>query len=170
MTAPDLEQLVTRTGVRLDVRPARDEDEPALAAFFARVTPEDLRFRFLSTMRTPGHDQLLALIRAPGEQGESLVAWGEDGAVAATAVLAGDAAGERAEAAILLRADLKGQGIGWTLLDHLVAHARARGYAIVESLEDRANHGAIQVENDMGFQIAPIEDDPTLVRVSKRLR
>ena len=90
--------------------------------------------------------------------------------MAATAVLAGDAAGERAEAAILLRGDLKGQGIGWTLLERLVAEARSQGYAVVESLEDRANHGALQVENDMGFDAAPLEEEPTLIWVSKRLR
>ena len=170
MTLLDRERLVTRTGLRLEVRAARGEDERALAAFFAKVTPEDMRFRFLSTLGAPGHDQLLALIEKPASDGESLIAWGEDGAVAATAVLAGDAAGERAEAAILLRGDLKGRGIGWTLLERLVAEARARGYAVVESLEDRANHAALQVENDMGFDVAPVEDDPTLVWVSKRLR
>ena len=110
------------------------------------------------------------MVEKPSADGESLIAWGEDGAIAATAVLAGDAAGERAEAAILLRGDLKGQGIGWTLLERLVAEARSRGYAVVESLEDRANHAALQVENDMGFDVAPVEDDPTLVWVSKRLR
>nr|WP_314525027.1 GNAT family N-acetyltransferase [uncultured Brevundimonas sp.] len=170
MTLLDRERLVTRTGLRLEVRAARGEDERALAAFFAKVTPEDMRFRFLSTLGTPGHDQLLALVEKPSADGESLIAWGEDGAIAATAVLAGDAAGERAEAAILLRGDLKGQGIGWTLLERLVAEARSRGYAVVESLEDRANHAALQVENDMGFDVAPVEDDPTLVWVSKRLR
>ena len=92
MTLLDRERLVTRTGVSLEVRAARPEDERALAAFFARVTPEDMRFRFLSTLGTPGHDQLLALIETPSADGESLIAWGEDGAVAATAVLAGDAA------------------------------------------------------------------------------
>ncbi|PZU75955.1 MAG: GNAT family N-acetyltransferase [Brevundimonas sp.] len=170
MTILDRERLVTRTGRALELRPAQPDDERALAAFFAKVTPEDMRFRFLSTRRTPGHDQLLALIQGPNAHGASLIAWNEDGTVAATAVLAGDAAGERAEAAILLRGDLKGQGIGWTLLERLVAEARSQGYAVVESLEDRANHGALQVENDMGFDAAPLEEEPTLVWVSKRLR
>ena len=80
MTLLDHERLVTRTGLRLEVRAARGEDERALAAFFARVTPEDMRFRFLSTLGTPGHDQLLALIEKPASDGESLIAWGEDGA------------------------------------------------------------------------------------------
>ncbi|WP_367113544.1 hypothetical protein [uncultured Sphingomonas sp.] len=51
MIAADTEMLVTRHGTVLHVRPAREEDEPALAAFFAKVSPEDLRFRFLTSVR-----------------------------------------------------------------------------------------------------------------------
>ena len=40
MTLLDRERLVTRTGLRLEVRAAHGEDERALAAFFAKVTPE----------------------------------------------------------------------------------------------------------------------------------
>ena len=53
MTLLDRERLVTRTGLRLEVRAAHGEDERALAAFFAKVTPEDMRFRFLSTLERP---------------------------------------------------------------------------------------------------------------------
>ncbi len=169
MSAHQPEHLVTRSGVRLQVRPADQADETALAAFFDKVTPEDLRFRFLSTVRTPDHAARVAMLRS-GEHVENLVAWGEDGDIIATAVLAGDDDHDRAEAAIILRADLKGRGIGWTLLDHLVARAREQGYAVVESIEERTNHGALQVENDMGFTLSPIEDDVALLRVSKQLR
>ena len=89
MTLLDRERLVTRTGVRLEVRAARAEDERALAAFFAKVTPEDMRFRFLSTKGAPGHDQLLALLEKPSGDGESLIAWGEDGTGATAPALAG---------------------------------------------------------------------------------
>lgn len=43
--------LLTHSGFKFHVRPARPEDVAALGAFFARVTPEDLRFRFLSSMK-----------------------------------------------------------------------------------------------------------------------
>ena len=45
--------LLTRSGTRLRVRPVTLADGPLLAEFFARLTPEDLRFRFLDTRRVP---------------------------------------------------------------------------------------------------------------------
>ena len=43
--------LITRTGFRFHVRPAMASDEAALGEFFTHVTPEDLRFRFLTGLR-----------------------------------------------------------------------------------------------------------------------
>ena len=82
MNHHDSEQIITRAGVRLHVRRTRDEDEPALAAFFASVTPEDLRFRFLATLRHVGHERLVAMIRANDARNESLIAFVDDGSVA----------------------------------------------------------------------------------------
>ena len=170
MNHHDSEQIITRAGVRLHVRRTRDEDEPALAGFFASVTPEDLRFRFLATLRHVGHERLVAMIRANDARNESLIAFVDDGSVAATAILAGDGEGERAEAAVVLRGDLKGRGIGWSMLDYLVGLARARGYAVIESIENHAHRSALQIEREMGFEASAIDGDPSLVRVSKSLR
>ncbi|WP_404338102.1 GNAT family N-acetyltransferase [Sphingomonas sp. MMS12-HWE2-04] len=169
MTTIETDPLVTRDGVRLHVRRAREEDEPALAAFFARVTPDDLRFRFLSPVREVRRDWLVAMT-SPDDAKDSLIAFDDKGDVIATAMLAGDSAGARAEAAIAIRGDRKGQGVGWTLLDHLVGHARRRGYTSIESIEDRANSGAIKLEREMGFEAVPVEGDPMLVCVRKTLR
>lgn len=159
-------ELVTRTGLALHVRPVRAEDEAALAAFFSRVTPEDLRFRFLTGVRQVSHDWLIAMSKAD-DHTFSLIAFDDDGQVLATAMLAGDARAVRSEAAIAVRGDRKGQGIGWTLLEHLVSHARQRGYASIESIEDRENRGAITLEREMGFEALPVEGEPTLVCVRK---
>ncbi len=170
MTTPDTDLLITRDGVRLHVRPTRAEDEARLAAFFAQVTPEDLRFRFLTGIREVSHDRLADMIRANDDRSLSLIALGDDSSVLAAAMLAGDDAGETAEAAIALRGDMKQRGIGWTLLDHLVTQARHRGYRTLEAIEDRENRSAITIEHEMGFERHPIDDDPTLVRLSKKLR
>lgn len=167
-TTIDTELLVTRGGVQLHVRPARSDDEPALVAFFSRVTPEDLRFRFLTGVRQVSHDWLVAMIETR-ETTVSLIALDDAGEVIATAMLAGNAATRRAEAAIAVRGDSKGQGIGWTLLDHLVGHAELRGYASIESIEDRANRHAITLECEMGFEALPIPGEATLVCVRKTL-
>ena len=169
MTEKMTTELRTRDGYRFHVRPVTGNDEPRLTDFFHHVGPEDLRFRFLSAVREGSHDWLVGMMN-PGERTDSLLAENDRGEVVAAAMLAGDPAGERGEVAISIRADEKGRGIGWTLLEHLVGIARARGYASIESIEDRQNRAAITIEQEMGFDTQPVEGDSTLILVRKRLR
>jgi len=165
------DMLTTRSGIDLHVRPAAAEDEQALAAFFDHVTAEDLRFRFLTAAKASNSAMLQAMIRADDPHTLSLIATEADGgAVVATAMLAGDEAGERAEAAIVLRSDRKARGIGYTLLSHLIGEAEKRGYAVIECLEDRANQGAISVERDLSFTAQAVPGEPMLVLLRKELR
>ena len=168
MTNDETDLLVTRGGVRLHVRRAHAGDEAALADFFRHVTPEDLRFRFLTSVKDVGHDRLAAMT-APDPDTDSFLAEDDQGAIVATALLAGDPEHKRGEVAVTIRSDLKGRGIGWTLLDHLVTVARARGYRAVESLEDRQNQSAISLEREMGFSAVPIEGEPTLLIIRREL-
>lgn len=164
----DTHQLVTRGGVTLQVRRAQAEDAPMLADFFHHVTPEDLRFRFLTSVREVGADRL-AMMTAPDPDTDSLLALNEEGELLATALLVGDAEGRRGEVAVTIRPDYKARGIGWSLLEHLVSLARERGYQVVESLEDRQNRSAISLEREMGFVAVPVEDDPTLLIIRREL-
>ncbi|MFS0774224.1 N-acetyltransferase family protein [Sphingomonas sp. 1P08PE] len=168
MTDQGTVELETRSGFWFRVRPTRDADEAKLAAFFRALGPEDLRFRFLSTIREVSHDRLVEMIEHKPET-DSVVAESKAGEIVAAAILAGDPATRRGEVAISIRADHKGKGIGWSLLEHLVETARQRGYASIESLEDRQNRSAIALEQEMGFIAEPLDDDPTLVRVSRQL-
>jgi GNAT superfamily N-acetyltransferase len=168
MATTDTHQLVTRSGVTLHVRRAQAEDAPALAEFFHQVTPEDLRFRFLTSVREVGADRL-AMMTAPDPHTDSLLALNAAGELLATALLVGDAEGRRGEVAVTLRSDHKALGIGWSLLEHLVTLARERGYQVVESLEDRQNRSAISLEREMGFSAIPVEDDPTLLIIRREL-
>lgn len=169
MIAADTELLVTRDGTALRVRPARPEDEPALAAFFANVSPEDLRFRFLTSVRVVSHERLSGMIRANDATSESLIAFGDDASIVAAAMLAGDDITKTAEAAVAVRRDMKARGIGWTLLHHLVGHAKRKGYRTIEALEDRDNRSAIMIEREMGFEPQAVEGDPMLVRLKRNI-
>lgn len=159
-----------RSGFAFVVRPASAADEQLLAEFFTHVTADDLRFRYLSTIRQVSHEQLRAMTHVDHRATDSFLAFTEDGALlVATAMLACDASLEHAEVAIVVRSDYKGRGIGWELLHYVAEVAEARGIKTIESLESRENHAAIEVEEDSGFAAEAVPDDPTVVRVVKTL-
>ena len=162
--------LTTRTGFKFSVRPAKPSDEAALAEFFTHVTPEDLRFRFLTGLRTVGHDRLAAMTSIDHHQTENFLAFVDDEAeIIATAMLACDAEMKTGEIAIAIRSDYKAKGVSWNLLTHVAAYAEAKGLHTIQSIETRANHAAINMEREMGFTVGPYPGDPTLVLVQKQL-
>ena len=163
-------ELVTRTSFRLHLRPVAPEDKAQLADFFSRLTPEDLRFRFLSAAQEVSSDTLSTLMSVDHQDSEDFLAFDDEGELVASAVVAGDRVMERAEVAISVRSDLKGRGIGWTLLEYLGRIAAERGFQTIESIESRDNRAVIELEAEMGFRAQPYEGDPRLVLVSKTLR
>lgn len=163
--------LTTRTGFAFHVRPARPDDEPALAEFFTHVTPEDRRFRFLSSVREVGHDRLIAMTHIDHRQTENFLAFNkDDGSIIATAMLACSDKLDRGEIAISVRAEDKHKGVGWELLGHITRYAEAKGIKTLESIESRENHAAIELEREFGFVAEAYPDDPSLVLVRRQLR
>lgn len=168
MAVNDAEQLTTRSGYCLKVRRASLDDEAQLADFFEAVSSEDLRFRFLSAVNHVGQDRLRSLLDVDHKRTESFLAAGPDGRIVASALLACDPVEDVAEVAISIRADHKGQGIGWTLLDFVAKEAKLRGVKRLLSVESRENHSAIELEREMGFKAIPIEGDPSSVILEVR--
>tara|TARA_B100000378_G_scaffold135220_2_gene109203 strand:+ start:2380 stop:2961 length:582 start_codon:yes stop_codon:yes gene_type:complete len=170
MTQSDqTESLTTHSGLTLAVRPVRKDDGERLRAFFANVATDDLRYRFLSGINEVSSDQIAAMVDVDHKQTEDFLAFVDGDTLVATALIATDPAGERSEVAIVVRADHKHKGIGWTMLNHAAAYAKARGVKSLESVESRQNKSAIEVERDSGFDVKPYPGDSTLVIVSKQL-
>lgn len=163
-------ELTTRSGYVFRVRPADAGDEAALAEFFTHVTPDDLRFRFLSAIKEVGQDQIERLTHVDHRGAENFLAFdGLHGTMVATGMLAADATLQTAEVAIAIHKDFKHRGIGWTLLEHVTRFARARGIKTIESIESRDNHQAIELEREMGFSLLPCNGDPSSVIVRHTL-
>jgi acetyltransferase len=156
-------ELRTRSGVSLFVRPAAPDDAPLLVAFFEQVSAEDLRFRFLSAVHHVPAGQIEAMVDIDHQRSENFLAFDAQGEMVATAVLGCDAALDTAEVAIAIRRDRKGQGIGWTLLEHVAREAKSRGIKRLQSIESRDNHSAIELEREMGFVARECPDDPSLM-------
>ncbi len=162
--------LVTRSGLLLHVRPVRAEDETLLTEFFAHVSPEDLRFRFLGGMREVSHERLAAMTQVDHRATENFLAFADGSkAIVATAMIACDSSMTKAEVAISVRAGDKHKGVAWEMLRYVARYAQARGIKALESIESRENHEAIELEREQGFVAVADPDDPTLILVRKDL-
>jgi acetyltransferase len=159
--------LRTRSGLILHVRPVVPADEGALAEFFAHVTPDDLRFRFLSSLKKVSHEQLGLMTRLDYRRSISFIAIEPTGLVVATALLVTDPDRTRAEIAMSTRADWKGRGVSYTLLEHLLRYAQAEGIQLLEAVEFADHDEALRMEREMGFTALACPDDPTL-RIVRR--
>lgn len=169
ITAPEM--LNTRSGLQLLVRPTTEFDETELRRFFDRVSDDDRRFRFLAARDHISHEQIEPLVHVDHFRSESYLAFETiGGKLIATAQLACDNPLDTAEVAISVRADFKGKGVGWALLDLLSREARKRGVRRVISIESRDNHEAIELEREKGFTAEPVEGDASLVLLSKIVR
>lgn len=157
--------LTTRSGVSLHVRPVRPDDEDLLADFFHRVSPEDLRFRFLTGLREVGRDRLVAMTQIDYARTMHFLAFTE-GRLIASALLACNPRRDHAEIALSVDAAFKDRGVSWTLMKHVIAYARAEGIRTIESIESADNRTALALEHEMGFATVGSEGTERLVRRS----
>jgi N-acetylglutamate synthase-like GNAT family acetyltransferase len=156
--------LKTRTGFEFSVRPVEPIDEPALARLFDHVGKDDMRFRFLSAMKTPGHQALKNMIDVDHDRKEDYLAIAPDGkTIIASAVVAADAAKDCAEVAIAMHRDFKRKGVGWIFLEYVAAQEKAKGVRTLQSIETRENHEAIELERQMGFKATSYLGDASLI-------
>lgn len=160
----------TGTGLSLQIRAATEYDEREIIRFFDKVSDEDRRFRFQCEVARLDHDQARSLVGVDHHRTESFLAFEMTaGELVATGQLMCDDDFDTAEVAVSVRADFKGQGIGWLMLDILTAEAERRGVRKIVSVEDRTNSGAIDLEREKGFVAVAMVDDPTRVLLSKEL-
>ena len=161
--------IATRDGFDLNVRPASPDDEQALAEFFGKLSPQDLRFRFLSAMKqvTPGLAR--QLVDIDHTQTENLLAFDVRDRLVATAMIAAPYGADDAEVAVAVRSDLKGHGIGWSMLDQACNYARSRGFKALHSVQSSDDRAAIALEQEMGFRAQPCADDMSLTILTRDL-
>lgn len=172
LLAPWSATLVTRSGLKLYIRSVAPEDAATVRQFFASLSHDDLRFRFLTPVPAPGPSLLEFLIDVDHVRTEDFLAFADaddDKVLVASAMLAADESLAKAEVAIAVRPEYRNRGVGWALLDFVAGEAKARGIGTLESIECQDNREAIALEREMGFTAMPCPGDPTLTLVRKQL-
>ena len=123
--------------------------------------------RFFSAWRTLPPAQLARLTQIDYDRAMAFVMFEKKtGEIAGVARFSADPDNTTAEFAIIVRTDLKGNGIGRILMQRLIAYARARGIGEIHGQVLHENTAMLAFCKELGFSLQAEEGSPELVRAS----
>lgn len=159
-------------GRTVTIRPVRPDDEARERDFLNEMSGDSRYLRFHKWVNVPS-DQLIHFLTdidydrhmafvcsVPQEDGEKLV--GE-----ARYVVNPDGTG--CEFGIVIADSWHKTGIAGLLMAVLIRTARERGLSIMEGIVLARNAGMIRFARGLGFEVQPVAEDPTTVRIVKKL-
>jgi acetyltransferase len=149
------ESIVLRDGDTVLVRPIRPEDEPAHEDFVSRVSAEDYRLRFFSPMRELPHSEMARFTQIDYEREMAFIATrptdnGHNETLGVVRAIT-DPDNIRAEFAVLVRTDMKGQGLGEALMRKIISYCRQRGTREIVGDILRENQAMRTLAAELGF-------------------
>lgn len=157
-------------GTPIVLRPVRPEDEDMFRHFFEQQTDEDLRLRFFAPVKEFSHTFIARLTQLDYGRAMAFVAIETaTGDMLGAVRLHADANYDKGEYGIMVRSDLKGRGLGWVLMEMMIAYARAEGLELIEGQVLRENSMMLAMCEKLGFHIAPDPHDMDIRIVSLRL-
>ena len=151
-------------GRPLVVRPIRPEDAEQHSAFVTKLHPSDLRLRFFSARRELSRSELARLTQIDYDREMAFIATRDDGRgqmeTLGVARAAADPDNIEAELGVIVRSDLKGQGLGHLLLGKLIDHLKQRGTQRLVALVMHENSAMLDLALAHGFVQEPESPEP----------
>jgi acetyltransferase len=148
------------------IRPVRPEDEFLYETFFAKVSADDVRLRFFTPHIRLSHRFLARLTQIDYAREMAFVAISKtSNELLGVVRLVLDPDLRRGEYGIIIRSDLKGHGLGWQLMKHLIDYARAERVVEIMGIVLTENAAMIDMARQLGFQVVSNQRDATLIDV-----
>ncbi len=161
-------------GRALTLRPIRPEDEARHMAFLEKLDPADIRMRIFYTRRSIERSELARLTQIDYEREMAIVATALDtqGKEETLAVVRAvtDPDNHDAEFGIVVRSDLKGQGLGPILMHKLIAYQRGRGTQWLVATALQENAGMLALAQRLGFEPRSEQPEASTVALALDLR
>lgn len=152
------------------IRPIVPADEHLYDEFLAAISPEDHRLRFFQPKAKLTHRFIARLTQIDYARDMAFVALDmESGHLLGVARFAADPDFVSGEYAVLVRSDLKGKGLGWQLMSHLIDYARAAGLQEIFGSVLAENLTMLAMCRQLGFKVGADRDDAAVRHVSLRL-
>jgi acetyltransferase len=156
-------------GTKVLVRPLQPDDGALYPDFFAAVTAEDLRMRLFVPVAQLTPDMIDRFTHYEPATAMAFIALDQDGRMLGVARLHDDADGTGGEFAVLVRSALKGRGLGWLLMQHIIDYARKKKLATVHGEVLNENLTMLQMCKELGFGVADEPAEPGVKRVTLKL-
>lgn len=158
-----LERWSTPDGERLIIRPIRPEDAEQHGAFFHRLSPQDIRYRFFTAMREMSAEQMARLTQIDYDREMAFVAVREaSGETVGVARLVCDSETE-GEFAVIVQADMKGKGVARHLMQRLIEWGRKRGLASIMGHVLADNGPMLAFVRHLGFSLRRLPEEPEVM-------
>jgi acetyltransferase len=167
------EDIPLADGRTLWLRPILPEDEPALQAGFAKLTPGEIRLRFFVPLKTLSHVVAARFTQIDYDREMALILT-EHGIPGKTEIygvvrISADPDNEHAEYAIIVRGDMTGLGLGVVLMRRIIDYARSRSIGEIYGDVLRDNKTMLKLCRALGFTQSGVADEPGIVRVTLKL-
>ncbi len=148
----------------ITIRPIRPEDAQAHKAFFSRLSPQDIRFRFFSSMRELSPEQTVRLTQVDYDREMAFIAVRDSTEeTVGVARLACDFEARAGEFAVIVQADMKGRGLASRLMHRLIEWGRTRGLREIEGQILADNQPMLAFIRHMGFTVHRMANDPEVM-------
>lgn len=166
---PELDRIVTHDGHVLVLREIDPGDVGALQRGFARLTPEEVRMRFLHPLNELPHDMATHLCSIDRNIAVAYVLVDPpetpDPEIHAVARAHIDPATLAAEFALVVQGHLAGHGLGTLLMERLIATCKKRGATEMWGDVLFSNTAMLELCDHLGFSRHTQWNDPGVARV-----
>jgi acetyltransferase len=162
----ELTETWSTRGERLIIRPIRPEDAEAHGAFFKRLSPQDIRYRFFSAVRELSAEQMARLTQVDYDREMAFVAVREDsGETVGVSRMVCEADGQTGEFAVIVQGDIKGKGVASRLMQRLIGWGRAKGLREVVGQVLADNAPMLGFARHLGFSVRRMPQEPDVMEV-----
>jgi acetyltransferase len=154
-------------GAGYRIRPIKPADIELYPEFLAKISPHDIRLRFLAPRKDFADDMLKRLTQLDYDRDMAFVALESgSGALAGVGRLSCDPDHIKGEYALLVRTDLQGHGLGWELLAQIIDYAKAEAIGRIEGVVLCENENMLRMCREFGFSVAHHPNQPGLLLVA----
>jgi acetyltransferase len=153
----EYEELIElKDGELVLLRPILPEDEPHHADFIKNVSKEDLYKRFFTDVGEFNHEALANLTQIDYDREMAFVAVSQTrpgSPIIGVSRALINPENTDAEFAILIRSDLKGNGLGKVLMNKIIQYCRHKGTLQMSGMTMPTNRGMLMLAQKLGFEL-----------------